>query len=56
MPPTKSFNDLVQNRVTNDPDFTAALVREAADAPLTIHGALRPSSSLSDLTRRGSRR
>jgi hypothetical protein len=39
---TKSFNDLVQNRAANDPDFAAALLRETGDTPpLTMREALR---------------
>jgi len=30
MPLTKSFNELVQNRAANDPDFAAALLREGS--------------------------
>ena len=42
MPLTKSFNDLVQNRAANDPEFAAALLRDTADAPpLTTRDALR---------------
>jgi hypothetical protein len=42
MPLTKSFNDLVQNRAANDPDFAAALLRETGDTPpLTMREALR---------------
>ena len=42
MPPTKSFNQLAQNRAVNDPEFAAALLREAADTPpLTMREALR---------------
>jgi hypothetical protein len=37
MPLTKSFNDLVQNRATNDPEFAAAL-REAPDTPAAYDG------------------
>jgi hypothetical protein len=35
LPLTKSFNDLVQKRAANDPEFAAALLREreAAGAP-----------------------
>ncbi len=32
---TKSFKDLVQNRVARDPDFAAALLREGIDTMLT---------------------
>jgi hypothetical protein len=40
MPLTKSFNELVENRAANDPEFAAAL-REAADTPpLTVAGGL----------------
>ena len=42
MPLTKSFNDLVQNRAANDPEFAAALRREnTATPPLTMREALR---------------
>jgi hypothetical protein len=41
MPLTKSFNELVQNRAANDPEFAVALRRETADTPLTMHKALR---------------
>jgi hypothetical protein len=42
MPLTKSFNELVQNRAANDPDFAAALLRETTDTPpLTMRDALR---------------
>jgi hypothetical protein len=42
MPLTKSFDDLVQNRAANDPEFAAALRRETtATPPLTIREALR---------------
>jgi len=42
MPLTKSFNELVQNRAANDPDFAAALRREVATPPpLTTREALR---------------
>jgi hypothetical protein len=45
MPPTKSFNDLVQKRAANDPEFAAAL-REAADTPPpTMREALRDMGS-----------
>ena len=30
MPLTKSFNELVQNRAANDPDFATALLREGS--------------------------
>ncbi len=32
---TKSFKELVQRRVTNDPDFATALLREGIDTMLT---------------------
>jgi DNA-binding phage protein len=32
---TKSFKDLVQNRVAHDPDFAAALLREGIETMLT---------------------
>jgi len=32
---TKSFKELVQSRVANDPDFAAALLREGIDTMLT---------------------
>jgi hypothetical protein len=32
---TKSFKDLVQNRVAREPDFAAALLREGIDTMLT---------------------
>ena len=32
---TKSFKDLVQNRVARDPDFAAALLREGIETMLT---------------------
>lgn len=32
MPLTKSFEELVQRRVTTDPDFAAALLHEEIDA------------------------
>jgi len=32
---TKSFKELVQNRVASDPDFVAALLREGIDVMLT---------------------
>ncbi len=32
---TKSFRDLVQSRVEQDPDFSAALLREGVDTLLT---------------------
>ena len=32
---TKSFKDLVQNRVARDPDFAATLLREGIDTMLT---------------------
>ena len=39
MPLTKSFNELVQNRAANDPEFAASLLREAAETPpLTMRG------------------
>ena len=43
MPPTKSFNDLVQNREANDPEFAAVLLREE---PITKRGQIhfRPAS------------
>jgi hypothetical protein len=42
MPLTKSFNDLVQNRAANDPEFAAALLRETTDTPPpTMREALR---------------
>jgi hypothetical protein len=42
LPLTKSFNDLVQNRAANDPEFAAALLHEAAGTPpLTMRDALR---------------
>jgi len=34
MPLTKSFNELVQNRMANDPDFAAALLHEGIDTML----------------------
>jgi hypothetical protein len=33
MPLTKSFNELVQNRAANDPNFAAALARETVSTP-----------------------
>ena len=42
MPLTKSFNDLVRSRAASDPEFAAALLREAIDTPrLTMREALR---------------
>jgi hypothetical protein len=42
MPLTKSFNELVQNRAANDPEFAAALLRETTATPaLTMREALR---------------
>jgi hypothetical protein len=41
MPLTKSFNELMQNRAANDPEFATALRRETIDAPpLTMREAL----------------
>jgi hypothetical protein len=42
MPLTKSFTELARTRVANDPDFAAALQREAGSTPpLTMRAALR---------------
>jgi hypothetical protein len=41
MPLTKSFNDLVQNRAANDPEFAAALREADGLPPLTMRDALR---------------
>lgn len=38
---TKSFNDLVQNRAANDPEFAAALREADGLPPLTMRDALR---------------
>jgi hypothetical protein len=41
MPLTKSFNELMQNRAANDPEFAAAGRRETIDTPpLTMREAL----------------